>query len=54
MRVEDDGVGFPADVAEAKPGLGTGIVEALAGQLDARVTIADAHPGHTGDRCSNG
>ncbi len=30
---------------EPKPGLGTGIVEALAGQLEAIVTIADAKPG---------
>jgi len=45
LTVEDDGVGFPADGAKVKPGLGTGIVEALAGQLDAQVDIADAHPG---------
>lgn len=47
LRVEDSGVGFPADTAAAPPGLGTGIVEALSGQLDATVTIADAHPGTT-------
>jgi two-component system, sensor histidine kinase PdtaS len=45
LRVDDDGVGFPLDVRAAKPGLGTGIVEALAGQLDAQVKITDAHPG---------
>ena len=45
LRVEDDGVGFPQDMDEAKPGLGTGIVEALAGQLDAQVVITHAHPG---------
>lgn len=42
LTVGDDGVGRPE-----KPvlGLGTGIVEALAKQLDARVEIQDAHPG---------
>jgi two-component sensor histidine kinase len=45
LRVEDDGVGFPADAMAAKPGLGTGIVQALARQLDAHVAITDAHPG---------
>lgn len=45
LRVEDNGIGFPDDAADAMPGLGTGIVEALAGQLDATVTIADAQPG---------
>jgi two-component sensor histidine kinase len=30
---------------DAKPGLGTGIVEALAGQLDATVQITDQKPG---------
>ena len=44
LRVADNGIGFPRD-GLAKPGLGTGIVEALAGQLDAQVTIIDAHPG---------
>lgn len=47
LRVDDNGAGFPVDAAEAMPGLGTGIVEALARQLDATVTIADAHPGTT-------
>lgn len=45
LQVIDDGIGFPADAAATKPGLGTGIVEALAGQLEAEVAIADAHPG---------
>jgi two-component system, sensor histidine kinase PdtaS len=45
LRVEDDGIGFPSDVEAAKPGLGTGIVEALASQLNAKVITADAHPG---------
>ncbi len=45
LTVADDGIGFPADRAKVEPGLGTGIVEALAGQLDAQVEIADSHPG---------
>jgi two-component sensor histidine kinase len=45
MTVRDTGVGFPADRATIKPGLGTGIVEALAGQLGARVVVEHAHPG---------
>ena len=47
LRIDDNGVGFPSNAAEAMPGLGTGIVEALARQLDATVTIAGAHPGTT-------
>jgi two-component sensor histidine kinase len=45
LSVSDNGVGMPADAASAKPGLGSSIIEALARQLDARVLIADAHPG---------
>lgn len=45
LCVDDDGIGFPANASDAKPGLGTGIVEALARQLDARVEISDASPG---------
>lgn len=45
LTVEDDGIGFPKNKANFKPGLGTGIVEALAAQLDAEVSIGDAHPG---------
>lgn len=44
LTVKDDGVGIPKN-ADLKPGLGTGIVEALSGQLDATVTISDAKPG---------
>ena len=32
-------------VTKAKPGLGTGIVEALARQLHAEIEIRDANPG---------
>ena len=45
LRVDDDGVGFPVDPESAKPGLGMGIVEALAGQMGASVAITAAHPG---------
>jgi two-component sensor histidine kinase len=43
LSVADNGVGMP--VEPAKPGLGTSIVEALARQLNARVTVANAKPG---------
>jgi PAS domain S-box-containing protein len=45
LSVADDGVGMPAQTGEAKAGLGTNIVQALARQLDARLTVADAAPG---------
>lgn len=45
LQVGDDGVGMPTGGIEVKPGLGTGIVEALSNQLDARITVADARPG---------
>ena len=45
LSVSDDGIGIPTDPAAAKPGLGTGIVEALARQLDAKVVINDSGPG---------
>jgi len=44
LSVTDNGVGIH-DGAPAKVGLGTSIVEALAKQLGATVTMADAHPG---------
>ena len=47
LQVEDNGAGYPLDPALASPGLGTGIVEALAQQLEATVTITNAHPGTT-------
>ena len=47
LSVGDDGVGMPHDPRDAKPGLGTSIVEALAGQLHARVRVADGTPGTT-------
>jgi two-component system, sensor histidine kinase PdtaS len=45
LSVEDDGIGMPGDHATAKPGLGTGIVDALSKQLAATVTISDTAPG---------
>lgn len=45
LVVVDDGIGMPKDEEDRKPGLGTGIVEALAGQLDAVVSVADQAPG---------
>jgi len=45
LSVSDDGAGMPAGEERGKPGLGTGIVEALSKQLDASVTVLDADPG---------
>jgi len=47
LSVRDTGVGMPLDHARAKPGLGTGIVEALARQLGAAVDIASTNSGTT-------
>ena len=45
LVVADDGIGMAKDEEDRKPGLGTGIVEALAGQLGAVVTITDQEHG---------
>jgi two-component sensor histidine kinase len=45
LSVSDNGLGMPVGKKRGKPGLGTGIVEALAKQLDATVTVVDAKPG---------
>lgn len=45
LSVSDDGAGMPIGEKRGKPGLGTGIVEALSKQLDATVTVLDAKPG---------
>ncbi len=45
LHIGDDGVGMPAKARPAVGGLGTSIVEALARQLQARITIAAANPG---------
>ncbi len=44
LSVEDNGNGMATEV-DSKPGLGTGIVEALARQLDATVEVSDQRPG---------
>lgn len=45
LTVGDNGCGLPDSHEEAKAGLGTGIVNALAGQLDAIVAVTDNGPG---------
>jgi two-component sensor histidine kinase len=45
LSVTDNGAGMPVDKQRGKPGLGTGIVEALSKQLEASVTVLDASPG---------
>jgi two-component sensor histidine kinase len=44
LSVTDNGVGMPS-APKAKPGLGTGIVEALARQLGGTISVVDAQPG---------
>ncbi len=45
LTVADNGVGMPAEASNAKPGLGTNIVQALTAQLQAVVRVVDANPG---------
>ncbi len=45
LVVRDDGVGMPADPQDAKAGLGTSIVQALARQLRAGIVVSDGSPG---------
>ena len=45
LAVSDNGAGMPVGKKRGKPGLGTGIVDALSKQLDANVTLRDANPG---------
>lgn len=45
LSVTDDGVGMPTGADTAKAGLGTSIVQALAKQLGATITVAAAKPG---------
>jgi two-component sensor histidine kinase len=45
LSVSDNGIGMSSGKESPKPGLGTGIVEALSTQLDASVTVVDANPG---------
>lgn len=45
LSVADDGVGMPAGLEAAKAGLGTSIVQALAKQMGATISVAAANPG---------
>jgi len=45
LAVSDNGTGMGTDNERGKPGLGTGIVDALAKQLDATVTVLASDPG---------
>jgi len=45
LSVSDDGAGMPTGAVPAKAGLGTSIVQALASQLGADVSVADGGPG---------
>lgn len=45
LIVADDGIGMPAAAEDAKAGLGTSIVKALAAQLGAEITVTKAKPG---------
>jgi two-component sensor histidine kinase len=45
LSVNDDGIGMPKGADKAKPGLGTGIIEALAKQLGGRIRVSDTSPG---------
>lgn len=55
LSVKDNGVGMPDAGLEVKPGMGTGIVQAFAAQLDAVIVVSDENPGtlvtmsHKGD-----
>jgi len=45
LTVSDDGVGPPPDTGSAKPGLGTGIIQALVNRFGATISILDTRPG---------
>ena len=45
LSVGDDGVGRPRGLEPVRAGLGTSIVEALAKQLHAKITVSDTLPG---------
>jgi two-component sensor histidine kinase len=47
LTVTDNGVGMAAGSDAPKPGLGTGIVEALARNLQGEIQLSDASPGTT-------
>jgi len=45
LSVSDDGVGMATGTAPAKAGLGTSIIQALANQLGAEISVANTDPG---------
>lgn len=45
LTVTDNGIGMPVGSDAPKPGLGTGIVEALAKNLQSKIQLSDADPG---------
>jgi len=45
LSVADDGIGMPAGSGAPKAGLGTGIVEALARNLQGEIKLSDTNPG---------
>jgi two-component sensor histidine kinase len=45
LSVADDGIGMGIEPDAPKTGLGTSLIEVLAKHLNARVVVADAHPG---------
>jgi two-component sensor histidine kinase len=45
LIVRDDGIGMPAALSDEKAGLGSSIVQALASQIDAVISVSDGAPG---------
>jgi two-component sensor histidine kinase len=45
LSVSDDGIGMPVDPSDAKAGLGTSIITALAAQRGATIVVSTASPG---------
>jgi two-component sensor histidine kinase len=45
LSVKNDSIGMPSGRPRAKAGVGTGIIEALAGHLHAGIDVLDAAPG---------
>ena len=45
LSIGDNGIGMPKGEDAHKPGLGTGIVEALTKQLNAEIEVLENHPG---------
>ena len=45
LSVQDDGAGMARDRKEPKPGLGTGIVEALTAHLGGKLQVTTSHKG---------